>query len=237
MDAIGGFVFDESVASVFEDMIRRSVPGYGMTLSLIPLIARRYGQPDSRVYDLGCSLGAGLLAVAPALPASCELVGIDNAAPMLTRCRSNLNSASLAQSWSLANADVADSPIENASVVLLNFTLQFVPVDSRLDLLTRIADGLRPGGVLLLSEKVRFSDANAQRDLFELHHAFKKANGYSDLEVSQKRAALEDVLIPETIGEHKSRLTEAGFDHCEVWLQCFNFASLIAVKGEREPAE
>ena len=121
--------------------------------------------------------------------------------------------------------------ITNASVVVLNFTLQFIPLESRLPLLSRIAKGLEPGGVLLLSEKIRFEDEITQQDLTDLHHDFKKANGYSDLEVSQKRAAIENVLLPESIQEHRERLNQAGFDHSEVWLQCFNFASLLAIKA------
>lgn len=228
---VGGFVFDESVADVFDDMIRRSVPGYAMTLSLMPFIAQRYAQSNSTVYDLGCSLGAGLAAIASSLPQSVSLVGIDNSQPMLNRCQANLENSIPNSKWSLQCTDLLDTDIENASVVLLNFTLQFIPLKSRLGLLRRIAEGLRPGGVLLLSEKIRFDDEKTQQDLTSLHHEFKKANGYSELEVSQKRASLEKVLIPETIAAHKARLARAGFNHSEVWLQCFNFASLIAIKS------
>lgn len=231
IERLGGFVFDDSVASVFDDMIRRSVPGYAMTLSLMPLIAKRYAQPQTRIYDLGCSLGAGLIAIANGSPESASLIGIDNSQPMLDRCQAHLSQAIDSHSWELRCADIQDTPIENASVVLLNFTLQFIPVEQRLKLLRSIAEGLNPGGVLLISEKVRFADAKTQQDLFDLHHDFKRDNGYSDLEISQKRSSLENVLVAETIGEHKTRLSEAGFDHCEVWLQCFNFASMLAIKA------
>lgn len=228
---IGGFVFDESVADVFDDMIRRSVPGYGMTLSLMPLIAQRYAQENSTVYDLGCSLGAGMAAIAGSLPQSVSLIGVDNSSSMLNRCQKNLENSIPNTKWSLECADILDTVIKNASVVLLNFTLQFISLENRLLLLKKIAEGLKPGGALLLSEKIRFEDADTQQDLTSLHHEFKKANGYSDLEVSQKRASLEDVLIPETIDEHKTRLEQAGFDHNEVWLQCFNFTSFLAIKA------
>lgn len=228
---VGGFVFDESVAEVFDDMIRRSVPGYAITLSLMPLIAQRYVQNNSTVYDLGCSLGAGMSAIGRGLPESVSLVGVDNSQPMLDRCQTNLKDSIPDRKWSLICSDILDMDIANASVVLLNFTLQFIPLENRLGLLQRIETGLRPGGVLLLSEKISFEDEKTQQDLTSLHHEFKKANGYSELEVSQKRTSLENVLVPETIGEHKARLTQAGFDHSEVWLQCFNFASLLAIKA------
>lgn len=230
IEQIGNFVFDDSVARVFDDMIRRSVPGYGMTLSLMPLIAKRFGQTGTRAYDLGCSIGAGLVAIADGLPGSMEIVGIDNAQPMLDRCADNLKAANLEQTWKLRCKDILETEYSNASIALLNFTLQFVPIDKRLSLLGKVAGGMNPGGALLLSEKVRFNDPCIQESLFELHHDFKRSNGYSDMEVSQKRAALEDVLIAETIEEHKARLREAGFHHCETWLQCFNFVSLLAIK-------
>ncbi len=229
---IGGFVFDDSVAAVFSDMIVRSVPGYTMTLSLMPLIGQRYARPQSCVYDLGCSLGAGILAISSSLPQSTTIVGIDNSQPMLDRCKSNLEDSIECRNWSLKCEDILDTRINNASIVILNFTLQFVPLEKRLALIRRISEGLRPGGALLLSEKIRFDEKSAQRDLTDLHHRFKIANGYSDLEVSQKRSSLENILVPETIFTHKSRLKEAGFDHSEVWLQCFNFASLLAIKAE-----
>ena len=230
IERIGNFVFDDSVAQVFDDMIRRSVPGYGMTLSLMPLVAKRFGQPQTRAYDLGCSLGAGLASIANGLPDSVQLIGIDNAEPMLDRCAENLSATNLKQTWELICSDILETDYSNASVALLNFTLQFVPVDKRLSLLTSIAHGINPGGVLMLSEKVHFEEPCIQESLFELHHDFKLSNGYSDMEVSQKRASLENVLIAETIDEHKLRLRTAGFSHYEVWLQCFNFVSLLAIK-------
>ena len=231
LSKVRGFVFDESVAHVFDDMIRRSVPGYAMTLSLMPLIAQRYAQKNSAIYDLGCSLGAGLAAIAGSLPQGTSLIGVDNSQSMLDRCQINLQDAIPEKKWSLVCSDILDMDIANASVVILNFTLQFIPLESRLPLLIRAAKGLEPGGVLLLSEKIRFEDEHTQQDLTDLHHDFKKANGYSDLEVSQKRTAIENVLIPESIQEHRERLNQAGFDHSEVWLQCFNFASLLAIKA------
>lgn len=231
IEQISGFVFDDSVAAVFDDMIRRSVPGYAMTLSLLPLIAKRYAQPETTVFDLGCSLGAGMAAMASSLPETTTLIGIDSSQPMLDRCHANLKDAIPSSRWSLICTDILDTPIENASIALLNFTLQFIPVVHRLPLLSRIAKGLKPEGVLLLSEKIRFENEYAQQDLADLHHDFKMANGYSDLEISQKRTSLENVLVPETIEDHTIRLKQAGFDHCEVWLQCFNFVSIIAIKS------
>ncbi len=230
---VAGFRFDESVTRVFADMIQRSVPGYSSVIAMSGLLAQRFVQAESRVYDLGCSLGATSLAIASALSEQQhprEIVAVDNSAPMLRQAELTLNALQGLPPFSFLLADICDVDIERASLVALNFTLQFVPKEQRLALLTRCAQGMLPGGVLLLSEKIRFADAELNQLFSDLHHDFKRQHGYSDLEISQKRAALENVLIPETLAEHRERLLSAGFSRVELWFQCFNFASLVALK-------
>jgi tRNA (cmo5U34)-methyltransferase len=234
LDAIVDFRFDESVAGVFPDMIQRSVPGYSTVISMIGTLAAEYARSGSRCYDLGCSVGAATLAMLRQIKVpDCRIVAIDNAAAMIEHCRANIRAdmpASESVAVDLVCADIRDVKIENASVVVLNYTLQFVPLEQRADIITRIYQGLRPGGVMLLAEKIRFADAGIEQQMIDLHHAFKRANGYSDLEISQKRSALDNVLIPETIGDHMERLTRAGFSRPQVWFQCLNFISILAVK-------
>jgi tRNA (cmo5U34)-methyltransferase len=226
---IAAFDFDERVAGVFDDMIRRSVPGYAAILSAIGLLAERFAQPDSALYDLGCSLGAATLAMrARVNRPGVRIVAVDNSAPMLERCRANVENTD-GIPVQIVHADIRAVPIERASVVVLNFALQFLPPEERLPLLTRIRAGLLPGGALILSEKLAFVDPRQQALHVEMHHAFKQAQGYSALEISQKRTALENVLIPETLEQHKQRLCQAGFASGEVWFQYFNFASFIAL--------
>jgi len=227
-----GFAFDDRVARVFADMIRRSVPGYGQTLQMVELIAREYAQENSNLYDLGCSLGAATMALCRgAAGKGCRVIGIDNSPAMVDRCRDILQRESLHdEAVQIRCQDIIDAGIENGSVVVLNFVLQFIPRTARPELLQRIADGLRPGGVLILSEKIAFKDADEHQRQIALHEAFKRAQGYSDMEISRKRTALENVLIPETLETHHQRLRQAGFAHAHTWFQCCNFASVIAVK-------
>ncbi|WP_299978916.1 carboxy-S-adenosyl-L-methionine synthase CmoA [uncultured Pseudoteredinibacter sp.] len=228
---IAGFTFDKKVVDVFPDMIKRSVPGYATTISMIGDLAQRYAQSNSFCYDLGCSLGAATLAMRHHIRASnCEIIAIDNSEAMIDRCRQVMAADSSELAVDLRCQDLQDCQIEKASVVVLNFTLQFIPKQERSQLIRNIYQGLLPGGVLILSEKVQFENPAHQELMVELHHNFKRANGYSDLEIAQKRSAIENVLIPETLDEHKERLSEAGFSSADVWFQCFNFASLIAIK-------
>ena len=225
------FTFDDSVARVFPDMIRRSVPGYPTIVAMSGLLAGRYALPGSNLYDLGCSLGASTLAMRQNVRhPDCRIVAVDNSPAMLARCRSVVATDTRDVPVTLLCADLLDVSIDNASVVVLNFTLQFIARERRDELLAAICAGLRPGGIMVLSEKVIFADPQLDALNTELHHQFKRANGYSDLEIARKRSALENVLLPETLQQHKQRIVSAGFSSCDVWFQCFNFASIIALK-------
>ncbi|MGQ9425280.1 carboxy-S-adenosyl-L-methionine synthase CmoA [Gilvimarinus sp. F26214L] len=232
LDQIEDFRFDESVVAVFPDMIKRSVPGYPAIISMIGELAGRYAQADSRCYDLGSSLGAATLAMRHGIKAEgCRIISIDNSEAMIARAEKILEQDDGgALPVELRCEDIAHSEISKASVVVLNFTLQFIPVEQRAALIQRIYDGLLPGGVLILSEKVCFADGQHQALMTELHHNFKRANGYSDLEIAQKRSAIEKVLIPESLATHQQRFRAAGFASADVWFQCLNFASMLAIK-------
>jgi tRNA (cmo5U34)-methyltransferase len=228
---VGPFVFDQTVVDVFPDMIKRSVPGYATIINMIGNLAERYVQPDSLCYDLGCSLGAATLAMRHRIQtANTRIIGVDNSTAMLERCQQVIAADSGEIPVDLRCNNIQDVAIERASMVVLNFTLQFIPIEQRLSVLTHIYQGLLPSGVLILSEKVAFDDLPHHELMIELHHNFKRSNGYSELEIARKRSAIENVLIPETLASHRQRLRQAGFGSVDVWFQCFNFASMIAIK-------
>lgn len=225
------FSFDNNVARVFPDMIKRSVPGYGTIVSMTGLLAGRYAAAGSRLYDLGCSLGASSLAMRQNIrQQDCRILAVDNSQAMLERCRSIIDTDTHPTPVELVCSDLQRVTIEQASVVVLNFTLQFIPREQRDEVLARIYRGLLPGGIMVLSEKVTFEDPHLDELNIDLHRQFKRANGYSDLEIARKRNAIENVLLPETLTRHRQRIASAGFTSCDVWFQCFNFASLIALK-------
>ncbi|MEG3128177.1 carboxy-S-adenosyl-L-methionine synthase CmoA [Pantoea cypripedii] len=231
IDKLGDWTFDERVAEVFPDMIQRSVPGYSNIISMIGMLAERFVQPNSKVYDLGCSLGAATLSVRRNIHVpGCEIIAVDNSPAMVERCRRHIDAFRADTPVQVLEADIRDIHIENASLVVLNFTLQFLEPDARVLLLQKIAQGLNPGGALVLSEKFSFEDAEVGELLFNMHHDFKRANGYSELEISQKRSMLENVMLTDSVEAHKARLRQAGFSHAELWFQCFNFGSLVALK-------
>ena len=227
----GSFRFDSTVASVFPDMLRRSIPGYEATIGAIESLARRYVREGTRCYDLGCSLGAATLAMRAGIRVpGCNIVAVDLAPAMVERCRENVDADDCATPVSVVATDIRDIAVEDASMVVMNYTLQFLPVADRLAMIARVFDGMVEGGVFVLSEKVADEDPRFESLIVDLHHEFKRANAYSDLEISRKRTALENVLVAETAATHLDRLESAGFRHAGVWLKHFNFASFVAIR-------
>ncbi len=228
---IKDFAFDAQVVEVFPDMISRSVPGYNTIIDTIGRLSQRFVTDNSHVYDLGCSLGAATLAMRKAITAkNCKIIGVDSSSAMVERCKMHVNAFKGDTPVKIIEENILNIEIENASMVVLNFTLQFIPPEQRQQLLTKIANGLKPGGLLLLSEKIADRDSVCNDLLTDLHHDFKRANGYSELEIAQKRTALENVMRTDNLDTHLDRLRQAGFNHTTPWFQCFNFFSLIAIK-------
>lgn len=228
------FVFNEDVARVFPDMIKRSVPGYPTIVENIGVLAGQFAQPHTRLYDLGASLGAVTQALRRHVRVDgCQVIAVDNSPAMVARCSEYLHAQDAMFQELLParviEADILALELQPASLVTLNFTLQFIPPERRLELLARIRQALLPGGALILSEKLRFEDAAEHDLLTELHIAFKRANGYSELEIAQKRSAIEKVMLPDSLQQHRERLLAAGFAKVVPWFQCLNFASLVAL--------
>lgn len=230
------FEFNDAVADVFPDMLRRSIPGYEASIHAIGQLASRHVSAGTQCYDLGCSLAAATLAMRHNIQnEGCRIIAVDSSRAMVERCRSIVASDAGEASRrdvevTVLQADIRNIEISRASMVVLNYTLQFLPVDDRLSMLKKIADGMLEGGVLILSEKIVDEDPKIEQLLVELHHQFKRRNAYSDLEISRKRAALENVLIPESLRAHMDRLRLAGFSHAGPWLRYFNFVSILAMR-------
>jgi len=225
------FAFDDAVADVFPDMIRRSVPGYETVVSLLGVLAQYHAQPNTNVYDLGSSLGAATLSMhRQTRTLGLKHICVDNSEAMVKRCQSRLARHMPDADLQVICDNIEYIKIHNASLVVINFTLQFLSPESRLTLLKKIYKGLLPKGVLVLSEKLIFEDDDENQQQIDWHITFKSANGYSDLEISQKRAAIENVMIPDSFEVHQQRLQQAGFKESYQWFQAFNFASIIAIK-------
>ncbi len=231
---ISDFDFGEETARVFDDMLHRSVPSYAEIQRMTGLLAADFATPGSRIYDLGCSTGASFFAVAKHLPPEKQdvtFVGLDNSPEMLARARKNLEERGFPHPFELVEADL-NKPIqvENASVVLMVLTLQFLRPLNRDGLLKTIHEGLNDRGCLILVEKVLGNNSDLNRLFIDYYYQFKRAKGYSDLEIAQKREALENVLVPYRLDENFELLYRAGFSTVDVFFKWFNFCGLIATK-------
>ena len=228
---IEDFNFGGKTAAVFDDMLDRSVPYYAEIQRMIGEIAADFAVEGTSVYDLGCSTGNTFLAMDPLLPKNIRFVGVDSSPEMLQKCREKLAAYGVKRPCRLVRADL-NKPIaiQNASVVILNLTLQFVRPLYRHRLIERIALGTRKGGCLIVIEKVLSRDSTLNRFFINYYYAFKKRQGYSQLEISQKREALENVLIPYRVEEDRELLLNGGFTQCDLFFKWYNFCGMVAVR-------
>ncbi|MCF6251980.1 MAG: carboxy-S-adenosyl-L-methionine synthase CmoA [Methylococcaceae bacterium] len=225
------FKFDTTVASVFDDMVNRSVPFYGEMQRMMAELSADHAQTGTDVYDLGCATGTTLIGMNTSVADDIRFIGIDDSKKMLDKCRSKLEDVEFRRPFELRFGDLNQNiEISNASVVILCLTLQFVRPINRAKLLKDIFDGLNSGGVLILTEKILAEDSVFNRDFIKHYYNHKRRNQYSEMEISQKREALENILIPYKLSENITLLRDAGFSHCEVFFKWYNFAGLIAIK-------
>lgn len=231
INTVADFKFGSTVANVFDDMVSRSVPYYGEMQRMISELAADYAKPGADVYDLGCATGTTLIGMNTAVPKDIRFIGIDDSPEMLDKCQVKLIEADFSRPFELRVADLNSTvEITNASVVVLCLTLQFVRPIYREKLLKSVFDGLESGGVLILVEKVLAEDSVFNREFIKHYYNYKRRNHYSDMEISQKREALENILIPYKLSENIAMLRDIGFDNCEVFFKWYNFSGLIARK-------
>jgi tRNA (cmo5U34)-methyltransferase len=230
-NTIEDFDFGEETAAVFDDMLVRSVPSYAEMQRMIAEISVDYAVEGTNLYDLGCSTCASFLPLDAALPKTVRFLGVDFSPEMLERGREKLAQHGFARDYELICADLnEDVAITNASVVVMNLTLQFIRPVRRHQVMSNIARGVNKGGCILMVEKVLSKDSKLNRLFIKYYYDFKKRNGYSELEIAQKREALENVLIPYRLEENYELFLSSGFSHCEVFFKWYNFCGMIAVK-------
>lgn len=223
------FTFDAQVASVFDDMVRRSVPGYQTMLEMMGLIVKTYGQDNTHYYDLGASTGAVSLALALNNPwQNNHIIAVDNSTDMASKCQKNLEKS--IKNFEVRCMDINNLHYENASIIVLNLTLQFITLKHRQALIDKIYQGLNARGVLIVFEKIHFDDPKKQAKITQLHLDFKRANGYSEMEIAAKRESIENVLITDNTQTHIQRFETAGFSQIFNYFQCLNFKAFLAVK-------
>jgi tRNA (cmo5U34)-methyltransferase len=222
------FEFDEEVAAVFDDMLSRCVPFYKESQNITEFFALKHLEDGSTMYDLGSSTASLLINVSKKIKCDARLVGLDNSEAMLEQARKKC--VALGAKVELENADILEYDYEQADVFVSNYTLQFIRPLVREELVKKIASSLKKDGIFIFSEKVISHHSKLNKDLIECYYDFKKEQGYSEFEISQKREALENVLVPYSEDENIKMAKNCGFSHCEVVFRWANFATFIAIK-------
>lgn len=229
------FVFNNRVVEVFDDMIDRSIPFYQEVIQSTARLLSRLLDEGNRVYDLGCATGSSLIALSRHLQSrELSFIGIDNSPFMLEKARLKAELHSSQERVHFFLEDITTFDHRDADAVILNYTLQFIRPPLREGFIKRLCDSLRPGGILILSEKNISHDHRFNREFIDIYHQFKKSKGYSELEIAKKREALENVLVPFSVEENINLLTNCGFSSVEIFFKWFNFSSLVAIKADQK---
>lgn len=233
LEKIEKFQFNRDVALVFDDMVSRSVPFYNEIHTLILDLMDRAYRPETRIYDLGCSTGSTLALIDQHLKSQNkergQLIGIDNSAAMLEVCQEKLQPLGV-EDLELECLNIEDINFKDSGLIIMNYTLQFISPEKRLEILKKIYESLCPGGIFILSEKIDLEDKKLHQLATELYYDFKRRSGYSELEISQKREALEEVLRPLTPEQQMQQLKEAGFQHIDTLFRWYNFTCYVGLK-------
>lgn len=225
------FEFNDRVAEVFDDMLDRSVPFYAEVIHAAAELADVLLEDGDTIVDLGCSTGTCLLEMARLLKdRKFHYIGVDNSDTMLEKARLKIELYSKEQKIHFSLEDIKNIDFSGVGCFLLNYTLQFIRPLERQDFLQTLYRQLRPGGLLILSEKTICHHSLLNRQYIDIYHRFKRAKGYSELEIAKKREALENVLIPFSVQENRTLLENCGFTAAQPFFQWFNFCSFVAIK-------
>lgn len=236
------FEFNENVAHVFDDMAERSIPFYKEVQKMVTTLSLTYFQEGTVIYDLGSSTATTLSLISQGMKdhkiENYRMIGIDSSSAMCKEAEMKLDSVhGDRKKISIQEGDLFDLPIENASVVIMNYTLQFIDPLKREKLIRHIYKGLCHNGILLVSDKMLQSNTDTSRIFIENYYEMKRANGYSDLEISQKREALENVLIPYSVKEEVTLFRHCGFEAVDMFFSWYNFSSFICMKKDDEVSD
>jgi len=233
VERVHDFNFGTETTAVFDDMVDRSVPFYAEIQRMVAELSVDFATDNSTIYDLGCSTGTTMVCIderlAPEL--NVRITGVDSSSAMLEKAREKLNRRPVHRGYDLLCEDLNRGvEISNASVVIMNLTLQFIRPLYRERLIRSISDGMRKQGALILVEKVMGEDSVFNRLFIQHYYEMKKRHGYTEMEIAQKREALENVLIPYRLKENEQLLREAGFEQIDVFFKWYNFCGIIAVR-------
>ncbi|GAX88168.1 tRNA (cmo5U34)-methyltransferase [Lebetimonas natsushimae] len=222
------FEFDEEVASVFDDMLSRSVPFYKENLNLQINILKNFLDENDKIVDLGSSTGTFLIELAKKTDKKLDLIGIDNSPAMIKRAKNKAKAFGV--DIKFVEEDFLNYDFSDSKAVIANYTIQFIRPLKREKLIKKIYDSLMNEGIFFMSEKLITNHKKLNKIMIDEYYKFKKKMGYSEYEIARKREALENVLIPYTMEENMEMLKNAGFKEAEVIFRWNNFATFIAFK-------
>lgn len=223
--------FTQEVADVFENMLERSIPELDGMRDVVTRLACKFALPNTQVIDLGCSAGGSLIPIIREKGRTVSYIGVENSVPMIEKAEELIGALNV--DYLLQNMDLRSQfpQADNCSVILSVLTLQFIPMEHRQSLLHRVISSLNSGGAFVLVEKVLGNDHFLNDLMTTLYQQMKRDNGYSEVQIAEKKRSLENALVPVSARSNEELLRSAGFKHVECIWRNLQFVGWIAVKG------
>lgn len=219
------FEFNSEVTGCFSNMLERSIPAYELMRDLSARIALSYMTDSSVVIDIGMSTGETINKLLETRK-NASYIGLENSDPMIESSRERFLKH---HNVKIIKHDLRNEMyLPKANVIISSLTIQFTPIEYRLQILQNIVEQLQVGGVFIFIEKVIGSTASLDKKLVQTYYSIKKENGYSEEEIQRKKMALEGVLVPVTAKWNEEMLRMSGFNQIDCFWRCLNFAGWIA---------
>jgi tRNA (cmo5U34)-methyltransferase len=226
------FCFDKKVVNVFDDMLNRSIPFYKETLRLSASFLLKNIKNNAIVYDIGSSTGefVNVLCNMNEINSkfNLQITAIDSSKSMIDKSKQKFSK--LGFNVEFINGDITSYNLKVCNGIVMNYTLQFIPIKDRNKVIENIFNSLQKGGVFIFSEKVVHNNDSLSKDYVKEYYNFKNNNGYSDKEILNKQKSLQNILTPLTYEQNKKMLVDVGFKNIDCLFKWVNFATFIAIK-------
>ena len=224
----GGWEFTSEVAESFDTHVRKSIPLYDEVQQMTVDMSEWFVKDNSVVYDIGSSTGETIyhLMKKHRNKKNVRFIGIDKSRMMVKQAQRKVAAANI----KFLHQDIMQTAFKESDLCISLFTMQFLTISERIQILQKMYECLNMGGAFIMAEKIQAEEGRFNDLWMELYWDFKKKQGLTDDQILHKARSLRGVLIPMTLTENIKLLKMAGFTNIDVFFKWYNFAGLLAIK-------
>lgn len=206
----------------FDEHIEKSIKGYGELVQDIQNLSEYFVEPNTNVYDVGCSSGKLVYELAKK-HRKANIIGIEKE-DNFTKSLENKKNA-LFKKMDLFDVE----NMTNASFVTSVFTMQFIQQHKRFKAIQKVYKSMNYGAGFILCEKMLAENSKLQ-DILAFMYYDHKRNNFTDTEILDKEYDLRHQMKLYTLNENIEMLRDAGFRKIEIFWKRYTFTGILAIK-------